>query len=174
MKKLALALAGILCAITLVACGGGSSTAGNIIGEAIGSLVSDGGKGEIGKAYHTQWFAFRVDSVERVSEYAGYATGEGNELLDVAVTERNIFGEAITMGTFDFYLDSDTFLEYVWPMDPMDETMMPDSFVLADKEEVTYHMIYEIPAGLTDLILYYTEFNEDGEEGDTFAITIPN
>ena len=131
-------------------------------------------RGEVGIAYHTQWFAFRVESIDRVSVYAGYRASSGYELIDVVVTELNTYGQSITMGTFDFYLDSDTFLDYAWPLDPRDDTMMPENFDLPKGEEVTYHMVYEVPVGLTDLVVCYTEINDEGDYGDTFTIPVPN
>lgn len=202
MKKNLGILACVLCVATLAACGGNGSnnsapandasssvsssapandasnsnaSGGNIlsnIGDAIGDLISGDTKGTVGKAYHTQWFAFRVDSIEHVAEYAGYTAAEGNELVDVVVTIQNIFGDPIPMGTFDFYLDSDTFLEYEWPMNPLDETMMPEEYELADDEERTYHMVYEVPTDLSDLTLYYTEIDENNNVGATFSIPV--
>ena len=131
-------------------------------------------RGEVGIAYHTQWFAFRIESAERMQNYKGYSAASGQELIDVVVTEWNTFGGALPMGTFDFYMDSDTFADYVWPLDALDGTMMPDSFTLNADEEVTYHVVYEVPAGLRDLVLCYTEINEDDEYGDTFTVQIPN
>jgi hypothetical protein len=74
------------------------------------------------------------------------------------------------MGTFDFYLNSPLFDEYIYPIDPIDDSMMPLEFDLAKNQSVEYHMIYEIPAAVPDFQLMYTEIDETDKEGVTFTI----
>lgn len=162
----------------------GDGTGGNVVQNVVDAfkdaldLSSTSGdvEGEVGKTYKTQWFAFCVESIEFVDEYAGYQPQEGYTLVDVVVKETNIFDESIPMGTFDFLLDSDSFVEYMTPMAPLNDTMMPEEFELAVDDTVTYHMVYEVPADLADLYIFYTEIGDDGTEegeiGDTFSIRI--
>ncbi|MDR2779854.1 MAG: hypothetical protein LBB28_01880 [Synergistaceae bacterium] len=142
------------------------------IGSVVGSLVEGDVTGEVGKAYLTRWFNFSVLSITRVGEYAGYSPEEGNILLDVEIAELCTFNEPIEMGTSDFFVDADSFLEYVYPMESKDSTMMPQNFTLQPREKVQYHMIFEIPEDAEDLELVYVEIDEKGNEGSTFMIKI--
>lgn len=188
MKKqslFTLALASVL-ALSMSACGkpvanavesSGTSTASNTLADsvnnaldAVGQLLSGDVTGEVGKNYSTQWFTFNVKSIETVAEYAGYTPAEGNKLIDVVVTEKNIFGEEIPMGTIDFYLDEDSFEEYVFPIAPLDDTMMPEEFGLAANETVEYHLIYEVPEDISAMNFMFTEFDESETVGATFTI----
>jgi uncharacterized membrane protein YeaQ/YmgE (transglycosylase-associated protein family) len=152
------------------------NTSGGTIADSVGSVVGSAMKGdvagEVGKAYLTQWFNFSVLSIGRVEEYAGYEPEEGNVLIDVVIAELCTFDEPIDMGTSDFYVDADSFLEYVYPIDPLDGTMMPENFKLAPKEKKEYHMVYEVPEGAEGLKLVYTEIDASGGEGATFTIDI--
>jgi hypothetical protein len=141
-------------------------------GRALGQLLEGDVTGEIGKDYRTEWFSFNIASVEEVSEYAGYTPTEDYTLVDVIVSETCIFDQAIPMGTFDFYMDSDSFEDYIYPLDPLDDSMMPLEFDLAPDESVQYHMVYEIPVERDGLVLMYTEIDESDTEHATFTINL--
>ncbi|MDR2931592.1 MAG: hypothetical protein LBV27_00645 [Oscillospiraceae bacterium] len=145
---------------------------GSTIGNAVGQLLSGDVTGETGKVYSTQWFSFNVKSIKEVPEYAGYTPEDGYVLYDVLITETCTFDESIPMGTFDFYMDDDSFSEPIYPIAPLDDTMMPDQFDLGADETVEYHMIYEVPAEHTALKLMYTEVDEADNIGVTFTINI--
>jgi hypothetical protein len=173
---LALALA---LALSLAACGSGKDQAESALGDAsqsarelLGQLLGGDVTGEVGKDYRTEWFSFNVKSINSVAEYAGYAPGEGNVLIDVLLTETNNFEEALPFGTSDFYMDDISFEEFIYPISPIDDTMMPEEFELGTDESAEYHMIYEIPADTTDLRLMYTEIDETGAEHATFTIPV--
>jgi len=144
----------------------------NAVSEAVAQAVTGDVTGEIGTTYSTQWFEFNVESIEFVSEYAGYTPEEGNTLIDVVVTEEGTFDEPVPMGTYDFIIDQESFEEYVYPLDALDDTMMPDEFELAKGETVTYHMVFEVPENTEGLFLFYTEIDESDTEGATFTINI--
>jgi hypothetical protein len=151
----------------------GGSISDSIV-STVRSLINIKGDvtGEVGKAYLTQWFNFSVLSVERVKEYSGYVSEDGNILIDVEIAELCTFDESIDMGISDFFMDSDSFLEYVYPITPLDDTMMPEHFMLQPKEKATYHMVYEVPEDTDDLRLVYIELDEKNNEGATFTIKI--
>ncbi|MDR3321364.1 MAG: DUF4352 domain-containing protein [Synergistaceae bacterium] len=140
--------------------------------EAIGSYLKGDVMGEIGKRYSTKWFQFTVKSVEKKQEYAGYKADDENILVDVVVTERCTFDETTDMSKDDFYLDAESFPDYIYPVDPLDDSMMPLEFQLEPKEEREYHMLYEIPADTTGLKLVYIELDVEGNIGATFTINV--
>lgn len=142
------------------------------VGSAVAQMLSGDVTGEVGKAYATQWFDFTVESIKFVEEYAGYRAEDGNELVDVLLTETGTFAEPSPMGTFDFSIYSPSRDENYWPISPLDDTMMPDEFDLAKDETVKYHMVYEVPEGLSDLALMYVEVDEEENIGVTFTIKI--
>jgi hypothetical protein len=142
--------------------------------EAIGSYLKGDVTGEVGKRYSTKWFQFTVKSVEKTQEYAGYEAEDENILVDVVVTERCTFDETTDMSKDDFYLDEESFPDYIFPIDPFDDSMMPAEFQLEPKEEREYHMVYEIPADTTGLKLVYIEQDIEGNIGATFTINVPD
>ena len=171
-KTLAFIFALIFVVVCLCGCG-------DIINDVIDDVVNTTSQflsgnvtGQIGKAYSTQWFEFTIHSINKVDSYAGYEPASGYQLYDVLITEKNIFDKSIPMGTFDFYMDDPDFEEYIFSIDPLDNTMMPEEFDLKTGETVQYHMIFEIPEGVTKLALMYTEFDTDNNEGTTFTVYI--
>ncbi|MDR3289477.1 MAG: hypothetical protein LBT22_08630 [Peptococcaceae bacterium] len=164
-----------LIAVTAFACTACSNTTRNQLADQISKvaqLISGDVTGETGKSYATQWFEFTVVSITPVAEYAGYTPADGNRLLDVVITEKGTFSDPSPMGTFDFYLDSPSFDDYIYPLDPLDESMMPYEFTLEKGQAVDYHMVYEFPSDFSDLKLMYTEIDETEQEGVTFTINV--
>ncbi|MDR2156512.1 MAG: DUF4352 domain-containing protein [Clostridiales Family XIII bacterium] len=156
----------------LSGCGDSIKQAALNAAESVVELLSGETTGEVGKTYSTQWFEFTVESIEEVSEYEGYLPAEGYTLYDVRITEKGTFEEASPMGTFDFYMDASSFPEYVYPIDPLNDEMMPLNFDLEPNQTVEYHMVYEVPMDVSGLNLIYTEVDEDDNEGVTFNIPI--
>jgi hypothetical protein len=140
--------------------------------ESVVELLSGDVTGETGKTYSTQWFKFTVHSIDEVSAYAGYTPPDGYTLYDVQITETGAFHEASPMGTFDFYMDAPTFVDYVFPIDPLSDEMMPLEFDLEPNQTVDYHMVYEVPVNVVDLQLMYTEVDAEENVGVTFNIPV--
>lgn len=127
---------------------------------------------ETGKTYNTKWFDFTIHSIDKTDAYGGYKTKEGNQLYNVLITLKSTCDEPIPMGTFDFYLDAPDFAEYIWPIPPLDDTMMPEKYDLAPGEAVQYIMLFEVPTDTAGLILSYTETADNGVDGATFSIAV--
>jgi hypothetical protein len=182
VKKIRIALIAAVVIITIVSFVGkvmmARNTNGGTVSDgvkgAVQSILKGNVTGEVGKAYLTQWFNFSVLSIDRKKEYAGYAPEGGNILLDVVVAELCTFDEPIEMGYGDFYVDADSFIDYVYPLEPIDDTMMPEEFKLSPKEKKEYHMVYEVPEDAEGLKLVYIEVDEDQKEGAVFTINIPD
>lgn len=176
MKKML--LAGIAAAAIMVSgcssvaesVGQAAESVGQAVESAVAQAISGEVTGEVGTTYATQWFEFSVDSIDNVSEYAGYTPEEGYTLFDVVVTEKCTFEEEIPMGTFDFYVDQVDFEEWARPLEALDETMMPEEYYLGTDETVTYHLIFEVPEDVTGMSLYYVEVDESDTEGLTFSV----
>lgn len=144
-----------------------------MIQEVKAHFLSGDVNGKIGKTYSTAWFEFTINSIEEISEYEDYTPAEDSVLYDVVINEKNICQEKIFMGTYDFYMESSALSDPIFPLDPLDENMMPTQFGLAVDEVAEYHMVYEIPANVPDLALMFVEVDENGKEGSTFTIDIP-
>ena len=140
--------------------------------EGIRQTLSGDVNGEIGESYSTKWFAFTINSAKEAHNYAGYAPPAGNRLIVVDITETGVFEQPSTMGTFDFYLDADNFINYYWPLDPFDDSMMPMQFLLEKGETVEYNMVYEIPEEAPNLKIIYTEIDIEDNEGVSFIIDL--
>jgi hypothetical protein len=159
-------------AFALSGCGNSVRQAALNTAQSVVEMLSGDVVGEVGKTYATLWFMFTVHSIKEVSEYDGYTPEDGYVLYDVVITETGTFDDASPMGTFDFYMDAPSFDEYIFPLDPFGDEMMPLKFELNPDETVEYHMVYEIPADVSDLNLMYTEIDVEDNEGVTFSIPI--
>ncbi|MDR1245472.1 MAG: hypothetical protein LBK57_00385 [Clostridiales Family XIII bacterium] len=162
----------VILSISLSGCGDTARNVALNAAESVVQMLSGKVTGEIGTTYATQWFKFTIISIEEMSEYEGYAAEEGYTLYDVLITETGTFEEASPMGTFDFYMDAPSFEDFVFPLDPISDEMMPLEFDLGPRETVEYHMVYEVPMDSVGLKIMFTEVDEDENEGVTFNIPI--
>lgn len=170
MKRRILAAIAAIAAVTVLFTG--CNDIKDAVSGAVAQVISGNVTGEVSKTYATKWFEFTIDAIEVVPSYAGYTASPGHKLIDVLITEKGTFEEPSPMGTFDFFIGHGDIDNGYWPLDPIDETMMPDEFYLATDEVVQYHMVYEVPDTETGLQLSYVEFDEAGTEGNTFTINI--
>jgi len=150
--------------VTISSCGNG----GSVISERIKYLRAQSLQEtilcEVGNEYKSEWHNFTVESIEEVSNYAGYSAQEGNTLYKVKITETCVIKVfPVVFGTIHWHMDSDELSEYARPLDPLDNTMMPVNFILDYKESATYIMIFEVPQGLNDLKLVYPEIGNHGK-----------
>jgi hypothetical protein len=164
--------AALLLGFTLMSGESAASSVLDTINSAVDKLLTGSVTGEVGKTYSTQWFRFSVSSIEKVKKYADYSPQEGNILVDVLIAEQCTFDRPIEMGSYDFFVDAESFEEYVYPLDPLDDTMMPKSFELAPNEKAEYHAVFEVPEDVTGLKLVYIEIDEKENEGATFTVEI--
>ena len=172
-RKLFVITIAFIVVFLFVACDSASQLSDNI-----SQTVARTTQGEIevsaGKPNSTQWFDFTIEHVKKTASYAGYSPADGYMLIDVLITQKGTFDdtEPVPMGTFDFYMDSSIFEESIYPIPPIDDTMMPGEFDLVYGETAVYHMVYEIPSDIPDLKLMFTEWDEGGREGATFVMVI--
>lgn len=151
--------------LMLTACGG--PTVSQVV------RAQDGyAEGQIGTTFRTAFFDYSVDSVEYPSVYEGYTPDEDMQLVDIVVTIKNTFGEALPMFNSDFWIDwmegDDEYYDYGIEMDSS-STIMPSEFSLANGKTCKYHIIYEVPAEITSFAVCFEEFFEDESTGDIFA-----
>jgi hypothetical protein len=162
----------VVLSTSLYGCGDKVMDAARSTAESVAQMLSGNVTGQTGKSYATQWFNFTVKSIEEVSEYGGYVPQDGYTFFDVVIEETGTFEEASPMGTYDFYMDAPTFEDYIYPLDPESDEMMPLEFYLEPKQTVEYHMVYEIPVNTAELKLMYTEIDIEENEGVTFNIPV--
>lgn len=143
-----------------------------------GSIVAVDGyaDGRIGDTLKNTFFEYTVKSAQYVEEYAGYKPQEGNVLIDTVITTRNVFGEQLDMFAEDYQIqwdkegDRDNKNNYGYPIEAIDDTMIPTQFKLAKGETKEYHCVYEVPTGYTDYSISYLEYFDNDTEGDVFFI----
>jgi hypothetical protein len=135
-------------------------------------VISGEFTGSVGKGYETRWFQFTVDSMTTASSYEGYTADAGYILVIAHVTETNIFGSTQPFGTFDWFVDDSTLTDYIYPLDPFTDDMMPDSFDLRDGETASYDVVIEYPADLANPYFMYIEADEEDNRYATFKIPI--
>ncbi len=169
-KKLVACVAVMMMAcMMLSSCGSPSGTTVNNVVKAVDGQAD----GEIGTTFRTAFFDYSVDSVAYPSEYEGYTPSEGMQLLDVVITIKNTFGEALPMFNSDFQIqwhdlgDGDDDFDFGIEMDSS-STIMPSEYSLAKGDSCTYHIIYEVPAEAKEFSVSYLEFFSDNTEGDVF------
>lgn len=129
-------------------------------------------EGQIGTTFRTAFFDYSVDSVNYPSVYEGYTPDEDMQLVDIVVTIKNTFGEALPMFNSDFWIDwlegDDEYYDFGIEMDSS-STIMPSEYSLANGATCNYHIIYEVPAGVTSFAVCFEEAFEDESTGDLFA-----
>jgi hypothetical protein len=173
-KKRVLALLvalSLVSSLTLTACNAVEQVAQSAA-ENVAQFLEGDVTGEVGTKYETRWFSFTVDSAERTQNYDSYTASEGNTLLVVHITETNTSGEPQAFGTFDWFLDDDSLGEYIYPLDPLNDTMMPSSFTLADEETASYDVVIECPSSLANPYLMYVETDTDDQTYTTFKLPV--
>lgn len=128
--------------------------------------------GEVGTEYQTQWFTFSVDSMSVAPTYGDYTAAEGNSLVIATITETNTSGQSQAFGTFDWFVDDDSLADYIYPLDPTTEQMMPLDFTLEDGDTVTYDVVIEYPSNLANPFLMYIEADTEGNTYTTFRVPV--
>jgi len=178
-KKAGVALLVALCMIatmTLAACGGVQEQVDQItdnVSNAISQAVEGDITGQVGKEYSTRWFDFTVNSMVTGPDYEGLIqAASGNTLVIANITITNTFGSPQPFGTFDWFVDDDSLADYIFPHNPVNNTMMPEAYTLEDGETVTYDVVVEFPANLANPYLMYIEADQKGETYNTFRIPI--
>lgn len=128
--------------------------------------------GRIGQEYSTRWFDFTINSMTTSESFEGYTAASGNTLLIANITITNTFGKTQPFGTYDWLLDDDSLADYISPMNPLSDTMMPESFDLPDGETVTYFVVFEYSSSLANPCLKYIELDENKTAYATFSIPV--
>lgn len=128
--------------------------------------------GQVGTEYATKWFKFTVNSLTTTQSFADHTASGGNMLVVANITITNTSGSTQPFGTFDWFIDDDSLTEYIWPMDPLNSSMMPTSFDLEDGSTVTYDVVIEASADLASPYLIYAEMGADQSVGTMFKIAI--
>lgn len=168
-RFLALALAGVV-AFVLCACSGGSTVGNGTSGDPLTKGLKD--------TVETLFFDFSVESAQWVEEVEGYTAAEGNALLDTVIKIKNTSNDGeLPMSTYDFQAQwggaGDDDYAYQ-PEELTGEGIMPVEFTLGKGETAEYHVVYEVPAGSTDLSVSYWELYTDSDgnevEGDTYFV----
>lgn len=135
------------------------------------SFIKGDVTGELNKQYSTKWFDFTVKSIRTAYEYAEYEADEGYKFVIVEISETNTFDEKIPMSAYDFVINADNLSEEdSWPIEPLDDKMMPENFDLAVGENAEYDVVFLIPDEIIDVRFIYVELDENEKIGATFTI----
>ena len=165
----------LVATLGLVGCGGSgnqSQSSGNPVSEAISQMLEGDVTGQVGQEYATKWFTFTVNSLTTDTSYEGFSAADGNKLVIANVTITCTFPEPQAFGTFDWFVMGSNVNNEIWPISPLNDNMMPDNFMLGNKETVTYDVVVEFPANLSNPYFMYTEVDEKGQVFTTFKLPI--
>ncbi|MDR1619641.1 MAG: DUF4352 domain-containing protein [Clostridiales bacterium] len=170
-KKLCITL--FLFVATVVATGCGIvNNAGRVFGWADEQLPIGDTVGKIGETYKTSRFSFIVKSVTPLATYNGIPPEDGYTLYDVVIWEKNISDSPLPIYTGDFFMDHDSYIDYVYALDPESDAPAPEELTLGAGEETEYHLLFETPAVESGLMLMIELFNGDTMGATTFAINV--
>ena len=128
--------------------------------------------GEVGVKYETKWFTFTIESINVAQTYGDYTAAEGNALVIAHVSLTNTSGAEQPFGTFDWLVDDDSLLEYIYPLDYFTEGMMPDEFELLDGESASYDVVIEFSDSLNTPYFMYLEVDDKGTTYGTFKLPL--
>lgn len=166
-KRLVVSIMTMLC-LLLTACG--TPAAANKVVTATDGYAEGG----IGTTFRNAFFDYSVDSVAYPSEYEGYVASEDMQLVDVVITIKNTFGDALPMFNSDFQIqwhdlgDGDEDYGFGVEMDSS-STIMPSEYTLANGDTCTYHVVFEVPAEAKEFSVWFQEYFDDGSQGDMFC-----
>ena len=138
------------------------------------TLTQGDNTGQVGKEYATKWFTFTVESMSTTSSIPEHSAAAGNILLVARISITNTSGAEQPFGNFDWFVDDDSLLDYIYPVELHDvnDQMMPEKFMLQDGESATYDVVIEFPENLADPSLVYIEADDQGQRYATFMIPI--
>lgn len=140
--------------------------------DSIPKYIAEGEAKEVGQTYQTRWFDFTVQSLKKVNSYAKYKPQEGCKLYKAELLLKGTWTAAVEMTLADFYMDDPSFEDFIRPLAPLDETMMPEAYSLNPGQIAAYTLLFEVPETVTALTLNYTEFLENGAIGKTFSMAV--
>lgn len=154
------------------------------------SYAEGGASGFIGDVMHTYWFDFVVNSAYTCHEFGGYTAAEGKQLLVMDLSLKNTSLSSVPMNDGDFPVmwdegDPETY-EAAFPITTNTETVAEEMQTLVDEwlsddqfrdeyslginETLNGLLIYEVTEGYQDYFTVFTEYFEDGSEGDSYYI----
>ena len=162
-----------------------SSDEGGLISDVTQFIEADGreyGKttvGEMNEEQRNSFFSLNVKKAYRLSSVAERTPNEGYDIIAVLISTKNLFGETIPMGCYDYelcwgdgedeicsalYFDGDEngygFEDY-----PKEKELMKNG-------ELTGWLYFTAPSDAKELLLRYVEYYEDEFEGNTFLVNI--
>jgi hypothetical protein len=135
--------------------------------------------GVVGVTYTTKWFDFTVNEITTTEVFNEYLPpDETYRFVVINITEKNTFGEALSISCWDYKLEADGMDENdMYARDDFkdDPNVMPTSFELASDESVDYDLVYCVPKAVRDVSLVYVEIDEDNKTGSTYRVnyTLP-
>lgn len=140
-----------------------------------GSTSTDGDViGTVGEKLETRWFTFTVDSVSVAQSYDSHTAASGNSLAIVHISLTNTTTKSQPFGTFDWLLGDDSIAQsqYIKPLSPLNENMMPSSFDLDSNSSASYDIVFEFSSDLSDPFITYVELDNSGNAYKTFKVFI--
>lgn len=191
MRKFGMVLVTMLMVVSLAACSKsisgipGTNSSSGYASNNSGASSSSGNtqsknpstgyiEGDLGDKMSTAWFDFTVESATLCAMYDGYSSNPGYQFLVMDVSLKNTFNEAVPMYDSDFDVewdDPDSFEFPLW-MSVNGEELTEEEYELPYHGSLDITMVFEVPEGIEDFILYFDEYYEDDTAGDVFAVYI--
>lgn len=158
-----------------------------------GETYEEGGdEGFLGDVMHTYFFDFLVNDVYTCGTYGTYTPAEGNQVLVVDLSVKNVILSTIPMYDTDFQiqwipLDGENEDDaYAWPIttiDPdyvidhqahageaLDESQLPYEYELGINESRRGFLFFEVPADVKDFSLAFQEYFDNDSTGDSYFL----
>lgn len=134
----------------------------------------------VGETISTAWFDYTVTQAERTTEYQGYISAEGEQLVVVEMTLKSTYSQPVTMYDSDFQL--------FWPgIDGGDVRCMPVEYYCDSQFPLEYELkareicsgvlVYQVPQEETEFQLVFQELFDDGtqqgRQGERYVVDVP-
>lgn len=133
------------------------------------SLASCASKdARLGGTLKLKWYEFSVQAAAEATSYGGFTPQEGYKLVDVLVEFKSSSDKTTNMSDWEFELHYEG--GPALPLDPYDDTMMPNLWELAPKQTATFHLVFEVPAGASGFVLHHNVL--DGKKTETYKVTL--
>ena len=127
---------------------------------------------KVGKTYKTRWFSFTIESLDTDTKYGSHTAASGNTLVIAHITLTNTSGSSQPFGTFDWLVDDDSLTDYIFPLSPLNDKMMPEEFDLEDGKTVSYDVVIEYSADLKNPYFMYIEEDEYGARYSSYKYSL--
>ena len=113
------------------------------------------------------WFDYTVTGLEAVTEYEGYSSAAGHQLVVVELNIKSTYAQPVTIFDSDFQLFWSGMAEEdsrCMPVEYYCDPQLPAEYELGPRESVSGVLLYQVPQEAEDFQLLFQEIFDDGTQ----------